>query len=481
MQTVAAIDAGSNAIRLAIIHVGPTGVLLRKFNKRYPLRLGSEVFKHNKINPTQINKLLNIFNDIAKKISRLKVSRYRAVATSAWREAQNASEIVQKIKQTTGISLEIITGAEEGRIMRLTLMRALGTISSNCLLIDLGGGSLELEWTTTRNGISIPWGTLKLLQRYPCLQETQKDWQIKEIFCALRDEIAKNLNDVCQTSLAIGTGGNLDALARLAPVVNSNVPAIDPQLLSNLIRQLGKITPDQRSHKYNLRKDRGDVILPAALVILSLIEIYQLKTILVPGTGIRESLLFTLVNEDYHHTNARQLLQTSSFDLNMPERRARIARRIFELLAALHGLWPPALAPLETAAYLLNDSGLHDRKHTALAAIKQIISSHELDLNEKSRKVAAFAIKYALQLDIRLGKINKIDNQAAKTVGAILHLAMALMKADDSWEPHIELTKDPINIIVNNAECILNEDLKPVEQIIKKRLHVSANCMLSNE
>lgn len=472
MAPVAAIDAGSNAIRLAIIDVGLTGVLKRRLARRYALRLGSEVFRNGHIPAAHVNELLSIFGDIATRLQRLGVSRYRAVATSAMRDAKNGAAVVASIRQQTGIELEIISGAEEGRIMRMTLMRALGTLSSDCLLIDLGGGSLEIERTTDVDGLSLPWGTLRLLQHYPCLQEPQRAWRFAEVHAAIRAELAACLGPISEANVAIGTGGNLDALARLAPVANSAVPAINSHKLLLLARRVAKTAPSERAQRFNLRADRADIILPAAFVVLALTELFGLDTLLVPGTGIHESLLHTLVTEGTRPSHARELLQAHSYDLLLPDRRTRMAQRLFELLAALHGLWPPALAPLEAAAYLLDGAGSRDRHSTASDAITQILENPELDLDLRARKVAAHAIKHAMGLDLRLRPINNTDQRAAMVLGAILRLAIALVEASDAWEPHIDLTVNPIRVVVGRSGWVARTETTPLEQVLGRRLRI---------
>ena len=218
MTAVAAVDAGSNAIRLAMVDVGPTGIVTRKRAARYALRLGGEVFSKGRIASEHVPRLIAVCRDIVGRMQRAGIERYRAVATSAMRDAQNGSEIADVIRRETGLELEIISGAEEGRIMRLTLTRALGSLSSDCLLVDLGGGSVELERTVETGGCSLPLGTVRLLHRYPALQEPVAKKRLLEIGAALRDELATCLPAEAPAEVAIGTGGNLEALARIVPV-----------------------------------------------------------------------------------------------------------------------------------------------------------------------------------------------------------------------------------------------------------------------
>ncbi len=472
MTAVAAVDAGSNAIRLAMVDVGPTGIVTRKRSARYALRLGGEVFSKGRIASEHVPRLVAICRDIVRRMQRAGIERYRAVATSAMRDAQNGPEIADVIRRETGLELEIISGAEEGRIMRLTLTRALGSLSSDCLLVDLGGGSVELERTVETGGCSLPLGTVRLLHRYPVLQEPVSRSRLLEIGAALRDELATCLPVEAPAEVAIGTGGNLEALARIVPVARIAVPAIDVRRLSPVAARLARLTPAERARRFHLRADRADLILPAALLILALVDHYGLRLFVVPGTGIRESILYTLVTEGTRPSRARDLLRAQSHDLSMPERRTRMARRLFELLERLHGLWPPALAPLEAAAYLLDGSGLQDTVVSAAEAAALIRSSPELDLEERARAVAAHALGVTLGVRVPAGRIAPADLRVARVLAAILRLATALIEASDAWEPRVDLMRDPIEVEVGLRGWVTRADIAPLEAVVGRRIRV---------
>ena len=473
MAPVAAIDAGSNAIRLAVVDVGPTGVVIRRVSRRYPLRLGSDVFATGRVTAPHVDQLVRIFTDIAERLQRLGVSRYRAIATSAMRDAANGPTIATVLRRRTGLELEIVTGAEEGRIMRMTLMRALGSISSDCLLVDLGGGSVELERTNDVGGASLPMGTLRLLRRYPLLQQPVGRRRFDQVYDAIRSELSVSLGAVTPAEVAIGTGGNLDTLARLVPVARTAVPAIDVRRLAPLARRLGEMTASERARRFELRADRADVILPAAMVILALAELYALRLFVVPGTGIRESLLHTLVAESTRPSRGRDLLRARSYDLSLPDRRAGMAYRLFELLAALHGLWPPAAAPLEAAAYLLDGSGPDDRARAAREAIALVRHSPELDLGPRARAVAARTIGNAAGLEMPAGRMGKADLRAAEVLGAILRLAGAIVEGSAAWEPRVDLMRKSVQIEVGLAKPLRRRDVAPLERVIGRRAKIT--------
>ena len=142
---VAAIDVGSNAIRLMMRQISSTGVATGAGYRRYALRLGTDVFRTGAVTRERAKELVTIFEDIAQRLDQRGVDKYRAVATSAMRDADNGSTLARRIKRQTGIDLEIIDGEQELRLARRVLIRSLGTLPPDALLIDLGGGSLEIE------------------------------------------------------------------------------------------------------------------------------------------------------------------------------------------------------------------------------------------------------------------------------------------------------------------------------------------------
>jgi exopolyphosphatase / guanosine-5'-triphosphate,3'-diphosphate pyrophosphatase len=216
MPTVGAVDVGSNAIRLAVVEVGASGVVDRELRRRYALRLGADVFAHGRIGPEARRRLLEIFRDIARRLERMRVERYRAVATSATRDAKNGAAVLKSIFAATGIELEVISGVEEGRLARASLSRALGELPRGTALIDVGGGSVEIVAAHGNRGVSLPLGSVRLLQRLPWLGDALSPTQLVEARVFVRTELERLAPNLTPAELAVFTGGALEILARLA-------------------------------------------------------------------------------------------------------------------------------------------------------------------------------------------------------------------------------------------------------------------------
>ena len=143
--TFAAIDVGSNAMRLKIVGLEPDGSIKSLFQQRAPVRLGHEVFLTGFLNEDLIQKAVEAFGEFREAIDKWKVRSTRAIATSATREAINGEVLVQRVFNHTGIHLERITGAEEARLVQLAVSRKLNVRDKTVLVIDIGGGSVEFD------------------------------------------------------------------------------------------------------------------------------------------------------------------------------------------------------------------------------------------------------------------------------------------------------------------------------------------------
>jgi len=295
MPQYAAIDVGSNAIRLLIVETNAQHKIITTSTERYALRLGGDVFSTGSVQPTTLNALIDVFNDIAHRIKNMQ--RYRAIATSAMREAQNNQAIVQQLFQKTGLYLEIISGDEEARLMREGLTRAMeGTIPANSLLIDLGGGSLEVEQIGVQSGRSFPLGTVRLIGQYPKLSTILEPPQLQHYMTLIDTQVRQSLGKIHQGAhLAIGTSGNFEALALALPKSYGQHLGIDIRRLPEIAQELAKLPVDQRASQYKLKPDRADLILPAVLVTTALCNLFAVQQFVVPKTGLRDAIIEELV------------------------------------------------------------------------------------------------------------------------------------------------------------------------------------------
>lgn len=291
---LSSIDIGSNAIRQVIVEVQPdkNWVVLKKH--REPIRLGTDVFSKKIITePTQV-RLIAAFRRMSKLNKKLKVDKCLAFATSAFRDARNRKLILSAIYRETQVKIQVISGQKEAELIRQAVQKTIRLTNENCLLIDIGGGSVELTHLF-KNKIyyskSFKWGMVRTLSEAQKLKVTPQ----KVLTLKIKKQRATMPNS--NFNLAIGTGGNMDALARLKLCILKNGPNtfVTYTELKKMYDVFLKTPQTQRGRKFNLRPDRIDVIEPAMFLTLSLMKQYQITKLKIPGTGLKEGAILSLL------------------------------------------------------------------------------------------------------------------------------------------------------------------------------------------
>lgn len=296
---LSAIDIGSNAIRLIVGEIRDQRLhTVKKF--RAPVRLGRDVFRTGKISDQTIHEALEAFSEFASINRRHGVTATRAVATSAVREATNGAEFVALVRKKTGIIIEIIDGIEEARLIHLAVQREVDLSKKRIMLIDIGGGSVEV--TFSENGLmsatqSFPMGTVRILQKLSERKLNERDLKIimGEFLQPLGHYIESHATSQ-PVEWAVGTGGNLECMGRLKVQLLKRSP---PTLVSlaelvDITARLEKLSVKDRIEKLELRPDRADVIVPALVLVKTILRQSGIKKILIPGVGLRDGILWSL-------------------------------------------------------------------------------------------------------------------------------------------------------------------------------------------
>ncbi|MDZ4084446.1 MAG: hypothetical protein U1E10_15990 [Bdellovibrionales bacterium] len=298
---IAAIDVGSNAIRLVIGEIDDKGEIkvLKKF--REGVRLGKDTFSNGEISKKSIERTLETFIKFRRFIKEHDVKQIRAVATSAMREAKNRDAVVAEVFKISGLQIQVIDGFEEGRLIFSAVAKRVDLEGARAVLIDIGGGSVELtiaEDRKIRATQSFPLGTVRLLETLEAkgLKEKHLPEVIEESFKPVRAFLREHLRTK-SIDFAIGTGGNFECLGKLrvALLSKTSIYSMTFDELSELTDHLASITVKERMHYLRLKNDRADVVVPAALVTLAVMESIPTDTLNVPFVGLRDGLLASLV------------------------------------------------------------------------------------------------------------------------------------------------------------------------------------------
>lgn len=292
----AAIDIGSNAIRY-ILAEEQNGKLIAIKKIRVPIRLGKDVFLNGLISKVNIRQSIQVFKEFSALNSEFGVQKYRALATSAVREAKNKDFFIKEIQNKSKMQIDVIDGIEEARLVYEAVNAELDLTRRKAILIDVGGGSVEI--TISRLGkviasTSLPMGTVRILDQIKKknLKEAQIHFITSEFVKPISDFFDKH-NDHDMNHLGIGTGGNLECMADLKKVLIKKSPSnlITFSELDKVSEILLKMTYQQRIQKLKLRTDRADVIIPAIEIVKLILRQGLAGRLFIPKVGLRDGIL----------------------------------------------------------------------------------------------------------------------------------------------------------------------------------------------
>lgn len=281
---LAAIDIGSNAARLLIselITEAPQPEFVKLSLVRVPLRLGFDVFESGTISEQRADKFVKTIHAYKYLIDVYEVEHLITAATSAMRDAENASEILKRVKEETGIEINVITGEEEATYIYENHFADTLNSQESYLYIDVGGGSTELTFFSdgklvTQKSFNI--GTIRLLKN----QVTQEHWAEMRAF--IREKLRGHHHIT-----AIGSGGNINKIFSLSK--RKEGKPLPLELLRNYYKEFNALTLQQRIGLYGLREDRADVIVPALLIYMNVMNWADAEEIFVPKIGLVDGLI----------------------------------------------------------------------------------------------------------------------------------------------------------------------------------------------
>ncbi len=479
MARFAAIDVGSNALRLLIVEADSAASVRELATLRIPVRLGREVFVNGRLAQSSLSSACDAFRRFRELMDEHKVDRYRAVATSAVREAENGSLLVERARRESGLELDVIEGIEEARLVRLAIVGRLGLRDRRALLVDIGGGSTELSLVDRgqlRASRSLPIGTVRLLEAFHRGEAVVGD-EASASEGLSREYIERQLREAqgeieaSNFDVVVGTGGNFETLAQLCPAgarrpstppgprKNGNgrhgeepttftrtaldeLPEIDVPAVRAMLPKLALLTPDERRVIYGLRPDRADVIVPAAEIVAGVAQAFGITRIVAPGIGLKEGVLDELVDKHFDVwdwggeaaaslESALRLGRRYHFDEAHGMLVARLAGDLFDQLRPLHRLGDRDRVLLSVSA-LLHDIGDFVRYEGHHRHSHYIISNSDLPgITPAERTIVANVARYHRKslpevAHPNFRDLDRDDRGRVRVMAAILRIADAL-------------------------------------------------------
>lgn len=291
IEKYGAVDIGSNAIRLLIVTVieqeGKDTIFKKTSLVRVPIRLGAEVFLEGKISENNEKRMIDAMKAFKLLMNTHGIERFRACATSAMREASNGKRIAETIKKQSGLSIDIIDGKDEAKIIASTDLKTLIEEDKVFLYVDVGGGSTELTIFTNGKNVSsksFKIGTVRLLE----------DLVDENIWNEMKLWIKEETKDFKNVSM-IGSGGNINTIFKKSgKKIGKPLSYI---YLSKYFKKLKSLTYEERITELDMNPDRADVVIPATRIYLSAMKWSKSKNVFVPKIGLSDGMIKSLYNQ----------------------------------------------------------------------------------------------------------------------------------------------------------------------------------------
>ena len=285
IKKYAAIDIGSNAVRLLIMNVVEQEGRETQFNKseliRVPIRLGQDSFAIGEISHVTIDRMVDAFKAFKLLMKVYNVEKYKACATSAMREALNSKEVVEIIRDKCEIDIDIIDGKQEAAIIASSDLDGFFKPHQTYLFVDVGGGSTEFSLFVDGAMIvskSFKIGTVRILNNMvsDLIWDEIENW------------IKANTIDYDNVIL-IGSGGNINKLFKLSGKLQDK--PLSFFYLNSQYQYLNSLTYDQRISELGLNTDRADVIIPATKIYLNAMKWSRSRQLFVPKIGLADGIV----------------------------------------------------------------------------------------------------------------------------------------------------------------------------------------------
>jgi exopolyphosphatase/guanosine-5'-triphosphate,3'-diphosphate pyrophosphatase len=447
MPTLAAIDVGSNAIRLIIGTVDGERRLTINENIRESVRLGGDVFTKGTISEETIERAVEAFQRFKENAEKYGVKWARAVATSATREAMNKELFIDRVVQASGIEINVIGPEEEARLIHLAVSERVNLKNKLAMLVDIGGGSAEITLATNGNILSTEsfrMGAVRLLQVLEEKKHGERHFNqlVREYVDAAQKRIKKEIGNR-NINVCVGTGGNIETLGELRKELfskeRSNLIQLDE--LDTLVKKLQGMTCEERVQQLRLRPDRADVIVPASVVLQRIMKSANVDEVIIPNVGLKDGLLIDMVQELYgekKHLHRDQVLQSALqlgrkyfFDEQHGLASAAFAVKLFDETKHLHNLGIEYRLLLEVAA-LLHDIGhfvnmTDHHKHTQYL----LMANPVIGLNESQMAIVANVARYHRKSPPKpqheqFAKLSSKERVVVTKLAALLRLADAM-------------------------------------------------------
>jgi exopolyphosphatase/guanosine-5'-triphosphate,3'-diphosphate pyrophosphatase len=397
-RILAAIDVGTNAVRLEIARSLPDGTLETLHQERDPVRPGEGVFSGGTIAKPVANRLISTLRRYAALCRRYR-AKVRAVATAAVREARNRDEIVRRAREEAGLDLEVVSGREEARLICLGVLEGRPP-SARSLLVDIGGGSTEVatglgEKPTSLHSVAV--GAVRLTEIFDTAGKVSAErLEVMRSYAAeaFRESLPRRLPG---PRVALGSSGTINAIV----AAGTDSKRLTLRRLERMVDQLADRSLAERRKQFEPR--RAEIIVAGAVILEACMRHLGLEAISAVGTGLRNGVLRDLARRSPEAAAAAAEGRTEAvlalgrrfgFDERHALQVTRLSLALFDQLANLHRLPASARGMLEAAA-MLHDVGhavspQRHHKHT----LYLVANADVAGFSDQERQLVALVARY---------------------------------------------------------------------------------------
>ncbi|MGB7211121.1 MAG: Ppx/GppA phosphatase family protein [Gemmatimonadales bacterium] len=471
-ERLAAIDVGSNSIRLVVAEHDPVAGLSIIDEVKDQPRLARGLAATGVLDDLAMARALETLDRMREVCERRGVKRISAVATSAVREAKNGALFLDRVQKRLGLPLRVIDADEEARLSFRSVARHFRLELGRSVVADIGGGSLELVSAmkgVIQRKLSLPWGAVRLTERFELGGHTAR----KHVD-ALRAEVRKTLRKTLPSrewdgGTVIGSGGTFTNLARMAIARRTGVvpetvhgTVVTASEVEQLLEWLIELGPERRRQVAGLAAHRADIIVAGLAVTIELLERLGAREVAVSAYGLREGLLLEMVGADTPAPAAhdplqlaREFVERCQGDRRHVEQVRRLALQLFEQLGEKIGCARAERSLLEYAA-LLHDVGqlVSYRGHHKHSA-QLILNADRLGFNAHDRVLVAQISRYHRKAGPSkkheaFAALSPDDQGVVRRLSALLRVADGLDRGHTSAVETIRtrLTSDSLSISV---------------------------------
>ena len=450
MPTFAAVDIGSNSVRLKIARL--VGHKLHDVHEdREVTRLGEGVFRSGFLSPQSMEETVKVLRRFHRAVQDAGADHVAVVATSALRDARNSRAFLEWVRSATGWKVEVISGLEEARLIHLGVISNLRVNASPLLLVDLGGGSCELTVSIKghiRETISLPLGAVRLANEFLAHDPPRKS-ELRRLGRFVQREFARISQRIVRArpKAVIATSGTAASLTvvcqGLYKTKGSRANSVSRAQMQRIAKVLSRLPLEERRQLAGVGPRRAEIIIPGAIVYAELLERCQLQGFRYSVLGLRDGLLAQMAAEYDHSTRSGRQLESERWDslraavahyrveMNHALQVRESAMQLFEKLKRVHRLpqeyaeWLSAAAMLYEVGDYVNRNGRHRHAHYIIA------HSEILGYTPAQRNIIAAIARYLgksrpIPGDGPIKVLAPVDREYVRKASLLLRLARAL-------------------------------------------------------